>query len=155
MKKVTQYISVCAFAATLAASNAASAWPAQFIGAWKNVNPNSGGIIRLEIGPGMQLRAFGSCTPTPCNHGLTPLTTYGTSVTDANHRAATAGYNFSFKNVIMTMKLSGAWHLNMEHWNKFTDGSGRQNYLNGERFKKVSAAELTEDFPSVDAEPKN
>lgn len=155
MKKVTQFLSAAAFVITMAAGSLASAWPAQFVGTWRNVNPNSRGIVRLEISSGMQLRAFGACTPTPCNHGLTPMATYGTSVTNANHRAATAHYNFAFKQVGMTMKLSGAWHMNMEHWNMFTDSSGRHNYWMGERFRKLTAVEAAIDFPSVESEPMN
>ncbi len=155
MKKVTQFLSAVTFVATIGASNIASAWPAQFVGVWKNVNPTSRGIVRLEISPTMQVRAFGSCTPTPCDHGLTPLATFGNSVSDTNHRKGTAFYNFQFKNVMMSMKLQGAWHIDMEHWNRFTDGSGRQNYWNGERFKKVSAVESIDDVNETEIMPEN
>jgi hypothetical protein len=118
-------------------STSAFAMPADFVGTWQNINPNTRGIVKVVIAPDMSMHMWGACTPTPCDNGTAPLTTFGTTVTDTNHRAATAHYKFSFKDVGTVVKLPSMHMLMLEHFNKFTDGSERQNYYMQERLRKV------------------
>lgn len=136
-------------------STSAFAYPVNFIGVWKNLNPNSNGIVKVVITPGLTFRAFGSCTPVLCDHGPTPLVTYGKTISDSNHRAGTAQYHFSFKDVIMTIKLIGTQRLNLEHYNKFTDASGRQNYWKAEQFKRVLPIESDNIMGDINEEIDN
>ncbi len=125
-------------------TTSAYAMPADFIGTWVNVYPGTRGIVRAVITPDMNIRMYGACSPTPCDNGLAPITTYGRSVSDLNHRAAIAKYDFSFKEVDVVLKLNGRSFLNLEHFNKFTDGSNRQNYFMGEMMRKISTNEVLE-----------
>lgn len=134
--KASMKLILAASAFSLSATSA-FAFPANFIGLWKNTNPSSNGIVKIFITPGLTIRTFGACTPTLCDHGPRPLTTYGKNISDPNHRAGTAQYHFSFKEVVMTLKLVGSQRLHFEHFNQFTDSSGRQNYWKGENFKRV------------------
>jgi hypothetical protein len=89
--------------------------------------------VKVEITSGLLLQAWGACTPNPCDMGSAPLTTYGQSVSDMNHKIATASYDMTFKKVIMTLRISGN-SLYVETYNQFTDNSGRQNYWTQDRF---------------------
>lgn len=123
--------------AILLSTSQAFAYPVNFIGIWKNVNPSTRGIVRIVITPGLNMRMFGACTPVPCDNGVTPLTTFGANVSDLNHRAGVAHYNLNFKKVGTTLKLLTKKKMSFDHFNQFTDGSGRQNYWMNETFKKV------------------
>jgi hypothetical protein len=97
----------------------AFAMPADFVGTWVNVNSATKGIIRAVITPDMNIRMYGASTPIPCDNGIAPITTYGRNVSDVNHRAGLAKYDFSFKEVNVALKLSGSQYLNIEHYNIF------------------------------------
>lgn len=125
-----------AFAGTLVAGSLGHAAPAAFLGNWTNTNRSSRNIVRVEITPDKMIQLFGSCSPTPCDMGKVPLITYGRSVSDANHRAATADYTFNFKKTRVVAKILGGNRLYLETYNEFTDNSGRQNYWVGETFRK-------------------
>lgn len=112
-----------------------------FVGAWVNVNPNTTGIVRLEISPTLKMKMWGACTPVLCNNGTSLLTTYGINASETNHKVASAYYAFSFKQVETILKITGPGQLVLENYNKFTDGSARQNYWQEETFQKVTPVE--------------
>jgi hypothetical protein len=118
-------------------STSAFAYPINFVGIWKNTNPNTRGIVRIVITPDLKMRMFGACTPTPCDNGQTQLITFGKTVTDLNHKAAMGFYDLTFKHVATAVKIINSHKLTFEHYNQFVDGSGRQNYWMSENFKKV------------------
>lgn len=136
-------------------STLASAAPADFVGTWLNRDRNSRGIIRIVVHPGMQVQAYGSCTPNPCDWGRAPMTTYGRSVTDRNHKIATANYNFSFKRTSLVLKTPRPGLMTLEDFNVFTDNSGRQNYYMGQTFRKATQAELEQEFKATPSEPQD
>ncbi len=127
----------CFFVLFALSSNYAFAYPTNFIGTWKNLNPNTRGIVKLIITPGPIMRMYGACTPTPCDNGTTSLITFGNNVSDLNHKVAVGHFNLNFKKIGTTLKLLNNNRLSFEHFNQFTDSSGRQNYWMTENFKKV------------------
>ena len=131
-----------AFAAVLGGLTArpVSAAPAEFIGLWANADAGTDGIVRMQIttgvhGPG--IRVFGACTPSACDWGIVGLTTYGNSVTDADHKYGTAVYNHGFASRLVTLQLIDSSTLVAHTYTQFQDGSGRQNYHSRAVFKKV------------------
>jgi len=138
MKKVS--IKFLAFSLTVLSSVSTYAADADFLGTWVNMNPNTTGIVKIEISTGLSMKMWGACTPTPCDNGSTPLVTYGANSSDTNHKAATGQYVFSFKKVETTLKIISPVRLNFEHFNQFTDGSIRQNYWMLEKFKKLNSS---------------
>jgi hypothetical protein len=153
MKMISKFaLNIFAMAAV---ASAAHAYPSDFVGTWVNVNSSSSGIIRLVITPDLKLRAFGQCHPTPCDIGITQLWTYGKTVSDKNHRAATGQFGLSFKDIQVVAKLQSNRMMSVEDYNYFSDSSGRQNYWNGQRFRKLPAAEERAEFPSTSSEPEN
>jgi hypothetical protein len=131
---VKKLFSICAL--SLIASNVYS-MPVDFVGKWKNINAGTRGVVQIEVAPDMSMHMWGACTPTPCDNGITPLVTFGKDVSDLNHRVAMGHYKYNFKEVGVVLKLSGRQRLSLEHFNKFTDGSARQNYYMTEIFKKL------------------
>lgn len=53
---------------------------------------------------------FGKCHPTDCDQGQVNLITYGRSVQDTDHMAATAVCHLNFANNLLTMLLGGTGH---------------------------------------------
>ncbi|MBE9033112.1 hypothetical protein IQ266_25575 [filamentous cyanobacterium LEGE 11480] len=137
----------------LTMGQAAMAKPADFIGTWKNSNPNTRGITKLIVkkaaGNKLNIQVFGQCQPKDCDWGKSGLVTYGKSVQDRDHTAATTTYRKSFANTLLTMKLSprNRQLLSLSSFTQFTDRSNRQNYFSNARFKKVGgvASGLKED----------
>lgn len=127
------------FAAGLAAPSIAA--PQDFVGTWVNVDSSTRGITRLVVTAPqpnvLKIQVFGKCQPTDCNWGTTQLTTYGTSVQDADSKAATATYKQSFANSFLTMALRGNKNqMLLQSFTQFTDNSGRQNYFAQYGFKR-------------------
>jgi hypothetical protein len=49
------------------------------VGAWKNVNANTEGLLKLVIaqsGASLTIEGFGACSPTPCIWGPVPAMNY-------------------------------------------------------------------------------
>jgi hypothetical protein len=113
------------------------AYPVNFIGVWKNTNPSTKGIVSIVITPGLSMRLFGACVPAICDLGVVPLTTFGANVSDLNHRVGVGHYILGFKKIGTALKLVNNNKMTLEHFNQFTDSSGRQNYWMSESFKKV------------------
>ena len=78
--------------ATVAPSMALAA---DFTGTWVNSDTSARGMVKFTITPGT-FHGYGSCTPTPCDWGTTPLVLYSKSVTDSNDIAGIAQYNSGF-----------------------------------------------------------
>jgi hypothetical protein len=140
---------------TTAFSTMASAAASDFVGTWINTNRATRGIVRVVVSPSMQMRAYGACTPRPCDWGMSRMITYGRSVSDRNHTASTVHYTFPFKQVEVVGKLTAPNLLSLTDFNVFTDNSGRQNYYTEQRFRKATAAELAEEFKSSPQKPQD
>jgi hypothetical protein len=129
-----------AVAGSLAVTAPAQAAPAQFIGVWNNIDASTNHIVQIVISgaPGaLGVRTFGSCSPTPCDWGTVPLTSYGNNVSDPDHKYAAALYNFGFESDLITMELTDPNTLMVDTYTQFLDHSGRQNYHVRELFRKV------------------
>lgn len=140
IRRFAAAFALCAAVLGGVAARPAHAAPAQFLGTWVNIDKGTRGIVRLQITAGvhgMGVRAFGACTPSPCDWGIVGLTTYGSSVTDADHKYGTALYNPGFATRIMTLQLIDSTTMVAHVYTKFQDGSGRQNYHSREVFKKL------------------
>jgi hypothetical protein len=113
-----------------AAPKAAVVAPSALIGTWNNCDAATRGLLRVVIaasGSAITVRAFGACTPTPCDWGTVPGLAYAADVSSSSAVAFTAHYKFSFKETIVTGVLDQRT-LIVETFNRFTDGSGRSNY---------------------------
>lgn len=134
MKKIVVII-IIMFALAMM-PNISSAHP---VGVWVNDDPSTSAIVRLEVrlsGADYFVRAFGACTPTPCDWGEVPVSLYYETAGGGALKGAAAKWVFSFKEVFMTFSYIGGppEKMQIDHWNKFTDASGRKNYKMTETF---------------------
>ncbi len=136
MKLVTA--SLLAAVMILAGATALRAAGADFVGTWQNNDPNATGVVKLVIDNNHHIRAFGDCTPNPCDYGAVDFTTYGLNVKDTNHRLGSGHWIFTFKDVFLTAKLTGSRMMKVEEFNRFTDKSNRQSYWMSGTYHKVS-----------------
>ncbi|MGZ3772760.1 MAG: hypothetical protein ACXVCY_16595 [Pseudobdellovibrionaceae bacterium] len=151
--KVFKKTILSAFFALLSSTSMAAT--SDFIGTWVNTNSSSSGIVRIVIDSSYRIRLFGACTPTPCDYGLAQMITYGPTVTSTDQNAGMAHYNFSFKMVDAVLFRRNPNMLMLDHFNRFTDNSGRKNYWMMENFRKARALEVNESFESQSGEPAN
>ena len=110
------------------------------MGHWFNVDLHTRDLVRITIGgsPGsLVVDPFGACSPSACEWGWQPLTTYGNNVSDPDHHAGTAVYDQGFARRLMTFQLLSPTLMSVDVYSLFTDGSGRQNYHTRELFRKV------------------
>lgn len=134
-------LGVCAAAiGSLAITTPAQASPAQFEGLWLNIDSATRGIVRFQVTgvPGsLGVHVYGACEPSACDWRISPLTTYGDNVSDPDHKYGTAVYNFGFATTILTFQLVDPNTIIVDDYDKFNDGSGRQNYHSREVFRKL------------------
>jgi hypothetical protein len=114
----------------------------EFIGAWKNVDGNARGVIRLTIsdnGPNIDVHVWGQCHPTPCDWGTVRAILYGSSVESplpTQTEVLRAEYNQSFARTQVIIHKAANDELRVEVLTNFSDNSGRSNYYNTDLFKK-------------------
>jgi hypothetical protein len=134
----------------------AMAAPGDFVGTWVNKNPGTRGITRLVItsagGNKLSIQVFGQCQPTDCDWGKTNLVTYGLNVQDPNHTYATANYNQSFANSLVTLSYGGK-EIMLQGYTQFLDNSGRQNYYSREYFQQQPKVKIPVDIRSIPVKP--
>jgi hypothetical protein len=122
----------------LKAAQEAAPSPIPILGMWKNVDPNTGGLVKIVLGwaaGALTVHAFGACHPTPCDWGSVKGLAYGANVTANRALAFSAMYKFGFKETVLTGHLQGG-SLIVESFNHFTDGSGRFDYYADEVFRR-------------------
>lgn len=104
--------------------------PTAVLGTWLNCDHATRGVVRVMItaaGTGINIQAFGACSPTPCDWGVTQGIVYADNVTASSAVAFHATYKFPFKETIVSGRLDGAMLL-LETFDRFTDNSGRSSY---------------------------
>ncbi len=112
--------------------------PMPLLGTWKNVDPHTGGIVKVALGwasGALTVHAFGACVPTPCDWGRVRGLTYGPSVSANRAIAFSALYRFGFAETILTGHMQ-AGQLVVQSFTHFTDGSNRYDYLAEETFRR-------------------
>lgn len=120
----------------------ASASLAQFAGKWVNADSETGGLTKLKItvsGTNVAVQAWGRCHPTDCDWGSVKGVAYATSVSSnlaSDARGIIAVFKESFKESTMIIQPTGN-HLRVSTYTRFTDGSGRTNYVSEETFNKA------------------
>jgi hypothetical protein len=117
---------------------------AQFAGSWTNVDTNTRGITNLDIsvmGANAKVQAWGKCHPTDCDWGTVQAQAFAPGVSsDIISGADTlmAVFDTSFSQTTLVIKPAGN-RLKVDSYDRFTDNSGRSNYLASYTFQKASA----------------
>lgn len=115
---------------------------AQLKGSYVNVDANTKGITKIQLGFNGTLasvRTFGSCSPNDCDWGTVKAMVYGTSVSSnpfSNVEAVKAEYKKSFKVTTLVLVPLPNKQLMVTSMTTFTDGSGRKPYAKTFRMKR-------------------
>lgn len=106
-------------------------------GTWHNTDKKTRGIVRLVIGPrgegALSVRAFGACSPSPCDWGEAEGRAFSGGPAEREAMAFTATFDFDFMETTLAVNLKGGI-LVLDSFNTFKDGSGRFNYFSREFF---------------------
>ena len=105
---------------------------------WVNT-VGTGNVRAVIISPGLggllQVHAYGSCSPVPCNWGTVNGITFGPSVSATTGSTFLAPYKFGFANKLLEGRVNASGTLlTVSIWTEFTDRSGRSNYLGTDTF---------------------
>lgn len=127
----------------LTVQSTASAQLSQFQGNWRNVDPATGGITRLQIAasPNVRVRAWGQCQPSDCDMGTVDGFAYGPNVgsnLNTSARAVSAIFRSSFNESIFIIRPVRGGRLQADVYDRFTDGSGRTAYTSTYFFARQS-----------------
>jgi len=106
-----------------------------FTGTWRNTNPASRGIVRLEVAEdegGLRVRGFGAGSPEAVDWGEVPASViYADGLRSKKGHAFLASFDFGFQESHLQCNLSQGL-LIVASFNVFKDGSGRSNYFSRE-----------------------
>ena len=114
----------------------------QFVGSFRNVNPSTSGITKMEItrnGANVRVQVWGQCSPTDCDWGIEDGFAYGDNVSSNPVNAARSVsviYRKSFAVSILVIRPGAGNRLQVENFTRFTDGSGRAAYTDRETFMR-------------------
>jgi hypothetical protein len=124
----------------------ASAQFDRFKGSWINIDPDTGGITRLEISgteTNVQVHAWGKCHPTDCDWGQVAGYAYGPNVSAnlANSaQSISAVFDSGFSQTLIIISPIDDQTLQAEVFTRFTDQSGRSNYSSAYVFVREQAS---------------
>jgi hypothetical protein len=127
----------------IAFTNMASAQTALFEGHWKNVNAQTRGVVELDIrvqGLNVDVKAWGACSPKPCEIGNIDAHLYAPSVSDnlvSTARALIVRHHDSFSERTLVIEPRGSGELVAQMFTHFTDNSKRTNYVESGTFSRA------------------
>ena len=105
-----------------------------FAGEWRNSDPNTSGVTRLDVrvaGASVTVQAWGKCHPEDCDWGRVPATAYGPNVSadlQASAQSLAATFQTGFSQTLMILDAAPGGRLRAQVLTRFTDNSGRKNY---------------------------
>jgi len=124
----------------------------QFIGSFKNTNPATSGMTRIDIsrnGSNTRVHVWGKCSPSDCDWGVEDGFAYGDGVGSnpvGAARSLSAIYHKNFAETILVIRPMAGNRLQVESFTRFTDNSGRSAYGTRETFiRDNSQASVEED----------
>lgn len=130
------------FSISVAIAGTASAQASHFQGTWKNVDSHTRGLVELKInvhGLDVDVKAFGACTPTPCDVGNTDAHLFAPNVSanlEQNARILIVRYHESFAERLLVIEPRGPNEIAAQMYTHFTDSSHRTNYFESGVFKR-------------------
>jgi hypothetical protein len=133
-----------AAAAALVLTGPASATLPELIGNWKNINPATRDLVRVEItdaGGAINVHAWGACSPNPCDLGTVKAVPFAPDVSaplpaDGQYLQAEFPESFAAKTLIIGPAPTPGGELTTLFLTRFTDNSGRSAYAAVDKFKK-------------------
>ena len=124
------------------------------LGNWINADPGSRGLVGFTIKDDgrLSVRAFGVCSPRPCDWGPVEGTVFSRSVGDPEGSSFSASWDFGFADAtisaVLLPNVPFRCPLLATTFFTFKDGSGRSDFYFSERF--CPSDEAPADHPSAD-----
>jgi hypothetical protein len=114
------------------------------LGDWKNVDSNTGGIVRImitEAGGTIKVQVWGACTPIPCDWGVVKAVPYGPNIrtplpAEAEYLQADYSPTLGQNTVLIGPVPRPGGELRTINLTRFTDNSGRSDVANTYLFRK-------------------
>jgi hypothetical protein len=141
MKQLLSFSVLSIVLSLLVATSAQAVAPgnvAGLLGTWHNINPNTSGIVKVEVwntAHGLRFRSFGACSPRPCIHTVVRAYPHSASVGSNTATGFTAFRNNGFKYVRFFGKRYGNF-LRLDQFSTFAAGDTRKNYTTTEFFRR-------------------
>jgi hypothetical protein len=111
-----------------------------FQGNWRNVDPATRGVTRLQIdtSPNVTVHAWGKCSPTDCDNGTVNGFAYAPNV-DSNLNSSARAISAIFSNsglgeAIFIIRPAPGGRLQLDVYDRFTDSSNRTAYVGSGTF---------------------
>lgn len=125
----------------LAVPTTAFAQLSAFQGNWRNIDPATQGVTRLQIdtSPNVTVHAWGQCSPSDCDWGTVGGFAYGPNASsnlNTSARAITALFTTSFSQNIVVIRPAAGGRLQADVYDRFTDASGRTAYVGSYTFDR-------------------
>jgi hypothetical protein len=129
----------------------------EFVGGWRNSDPDTRGITRLDIrvtGSKVTVQAWGKCHPEDCDWGRVSATAYGPNVSanlQTSAQSVLATFQTRFSQTLLILDAARGRRLRTQVLTRFTDNSGRNNYSRSYSFVRSSksAGTMKQVSPSV------
>jgi hypothetical protein len=115
------------------------------VGTWVNFDRKTRGIVRIVVTGvdiGLQVHAFGACSPEPCDWGAVPASAFAESVSADHAVGFRTFYNFGFLETMLAAYLNKRL-LVVDAYNQFRDGSGRSQYFLRDHLYQESSPSFT------------
>jgi hypothetical protein len=109
---------------------------APLVGTWVNTDKNTQGIVKMILtadGGTLHVKAFGACSPSPCDWGEVRGAVFSGGTTSHTGMAFTTFFDFGFMETLLAVYYKGGI-LVLDSFNTFKDDSGRANYFSREFF---------------------
>ena len=114
----------------------------QFVGDWKNTDPNTRGITTLVIdgnANNLRMHAWGKCHPQDCDWGEVDAHAYAPNVSAPiapTAQAVSAVFTTGFKQTLVIVKPVGNNMIRAELFTRFTDHANHSDYMEVYTFKR-------------------
>lgn len=114
----------------------------QFVGDWKNTDPNTRGITTLVIdgnANNLTMRAWGKCLPQDCDWGTVDAYAYAPNVSAPiapTAQAVSAVFTTGFSQTLLIVTPAGNNLIRAEVYTRFTDNRNRSNITEVYTFKR-------------------
>jgi hypothetical protein len=102
-------------------------------GLWVNVDPNTRGLVRIEIHD-RRIHPYGACHPDLCDWGVLKARSFAAGVDSSPATAMLARQATSFSRSEISLSLEAHGRLRVEVFTHFTDQSGRADYRSVDYF---------------------
>jgi hypothetical protein len=106
---------------------------ASFLGNWKNVDPNTRGLLRIVVDR-TSIHPYGSCGGSECDQGRHRTQSFASHVEGHDTAALLAEWDDLAARRVFTLMLEADGRLRVQTFSHFIDGSEQSDYVSTNYF---------------------